>query len=357
MPRRIIAAFAARLREHALTAGISTASIIFHGGEPLLAGQPFFVDFVRTVREELPENVRAFFGLQTNGTLLTESWAELLCELGIKIGISLDGPAEVNDLHRLDHRNRSSQERVEDAVRLMLASDFRRKNFTGVLSVIDPETDPIKVFEYFCRLGVKSVDFLLPDVTYDKAPRTYASDTPHGNWLVTLFNRWVEQEDELFRVPFFETIIELLLGRDRSVDYIGGRPTRIAVIETDGGIEPVDVLKICGSGFTKLDLNVVSTPLESVRHHWLGAAYAAGNANLCATCHACSVVDVCGGGYMPHRYSADRGFDNPSVYCNDLKLLIDCIDQRLGASVPGYKKIRLRNQQAMHGIINALRIP
>lgn len=26
----------------------------------------------------------------------------------------------------------------------------------------------------------------------------------------------------------------------------------------------------------------------------------------------------CGGGYLPHRYSKENGYSNPSVYCDDL---------------------------------------
>jgi uncharacterized protein len=333
MPQKIVTAFVERLREHILTTGVPTVSIILHGGEPLLAGWAFLVHFVETIRAALPSGTRASFGLQTNGTLLTESSADDLCDVGMKIGISLDGPAMVNDIHRLDHQRRSSQALTEKAVRIMLANDRRRKHFSGVLSVIDPKTDPIAIFEYFRALGVASVDFLLPDATHDKPP-SVTSQGSHGDWLEAMFEHWIEQEPEHLRVRFFETIVELLLGHDRSVDYLGGRPTRIAVIETDGSIEPVDVLKICGDGFTKIGLNVVDDPLADLRKHWLGAAYAAGSNNLCAVCRACPVADVCGGGYLPHRYSRARGFDNPSVYCRDLKRLIEHADKRLRELIP-----------------------
>jgi uncharacterized protein len=36
-------------------------------------------------------------------------------------------------------------------------------------------------------------------------------------------------------------------------------------------------------------------------------------------------VRVCGGGYLPHRFSKANGFDNPSVYCADLLKLIEHI--------------------------------
>jgi uncharacterized protein len=38
-------------------------------------------------------------------------------------------------------------------------------------------------------------------------------------------------------------------------------------------------------------------------------------------------VDVCGGGYYPHRYSTANGFSNPSVYCPDLMKLIGHINR------------------------------
>jgi len=336
MPKHVVAALASRLREHILATRLPAVSIIIHGGEPLLAGPQFFREFVGAIREALPPDASASFGLQTNGTLLTEDWADLLCNLGIRIGISLDGPAEVNDLHRVDHAQRSSHLRTEHAVRLMLGTDLRLQHFSGILSVIDPTTDPVVVFDYFRTLGIDAVDFLLPDATYEKSPPVSPDSKLYGDWLAALFDCWIEQRNPHVRVRFFETIVELLLGAGRSVDYIGGKPTRNAVIETDGGIEPVDVLKICRDRFTKLGLNVLHNSLLSVCSHWLGAAYAAGNPAPCAICRSCSVLDVCGGGYMPHRYSAAHGFDNPSVYCYALKRLILRIDQRLAQSIPNY---------------------
>jgi len=46
------------------------------------------------------------------------------------------------------------------------------------------------------------------------------------------------------------------------------------------------------------------------------------------TCQACDLVRVCGGGYLPHRYSAANGFANPSVYCADLQHVIQHIQHR-----------------------------
>ena len=43
---------------------------------------------------------------------------------------------------------------------------------------------------------------------------------------------------------------------------------------------------------------------------------------LAPICQKCHEQDVCGGGYLPHRYARATGFNNPSVWCADiLKLL------------------------------------
>jgi sulfatase maturation enzyme AslB (radical SAM superfamily) len=52
-----------------------------------------------------------------------------------------------------------------------------------------------------------------------------------------------------------------------------------------------------------------------------------------SVCQTCPVVKVCGGGYIPHRYSAARKFDNPSVYCRDLEKLIRHIHATLHQTI------------------------
>ena len=52
-----------------------SVSFAFQGGEPTIAGLPFFRFFVATVLKYRPGNVRVSYAIQTNGTLLNEQWA------------------------------------------------------------------------------------------------------------------------------------------------------------------------------------------------------------------------------------------------------------------------------------------
>lgn len=50
--------------------------------------------------------------------------------------------------------------------------------------------------------------------------------------------------------------------------------------------------------------------------------YYSSHLKLAKKCIACPIKETCGGGYLPHRYSTINGFNNPSVYCEDLLKLI-----------------------------------
>jgi uncharacterized protein len=58
----------------------------------------------------------------------------------------------------------------------------------------------------------------------------------------------------------------------------------VIVLETDGGIESVDVLKICGDGFTKEGLNILTDELEEAFNAPLINEYLLSHERLSDTC-------------------------------------------------------------------------
>ncbi len=346
MPPSVVDAAIDGIRTYSSRHGTKQVAIVFHGGEPLLAGKSFFRNFVSKANNELLPNTRPLFSMQTNGTLLDQKWLDLLRDLNVRFGISLDGPEEVNDANRVDHRGGGSYARVRRAIDLILADSRIDGLFGGLLTVVNLDADPVEAYNLYRGMGIRNVDFLLPDGHFDNPPARVTPggvDAPYADWLIRLFDVWFADNDPSFRIRIFEDIIGLVFGARQTADDLGGDDNGLIVIETDGTIEPVDVLKICGDRFTKTNFNVITSDISDAYQSELVRVYQSGRHALCKKCQECPVQAVCGGGYMPHRYSAVNGFNNPSVYCRDLMKLIVYIQKKvvMTLSEPTRKKLNI----------------
>ncbi|MFI6774246.1 FxsB family cyclophane-forming radical SAM/SPASM peptide maturase [Nocardia sp. NPDC050412] len=335
MPDDVVVAAIERIRTHVQRHNLREITLVLHGGEPLLAGEAFIQKLSDRVRERLDPVCRSHISMQTNATLITRKWLDRLTSLGITFGVSCDGTREAHDQNRVDHAGRGSYDQVARTLQLINSDSHYSSLLEGTLTVINVDSDPIEVYESLLSMQPKVIDFLLPDGTYDNPPPRLKDgvSTPYADWLIQIFDRWFNRPDTAVDIRLFKNIIGMALGGEVSTDYIGSREFGILVIETDGGMEPGSALKACGEGFTKLGLNVRHNELDDAYGCKLIQMYANGASQLCTTCKNCSIVTVCGGGYLPHRYSSTNRFDNPSIYCQDLTKLINHILMRLRATL------------------------
>src|SRR5512143_1666672 len=89
----------------------------FFGGEPLLELQ-LLDEVAALVRAQAGYNAeRVGLTVVSNGTTVTAHALDLLCRHDITLGISCDGPPEVQDRHRRFRDGRGTGARVEAAIR------------------------------------------------------------------------------------------------------------------------------------------------------------------------------------------------------------------------------------------------
>jgi uncharacterized protein len=119
---------------------------------------------------------------------------------------------------------------------------------------------------------------------------------------------------------------------------------------TDGSVEPHDVLRIAGNGVNQTAFNIFAHPIDAVRNEPRWQAAREASINLCEKCRRCKFMHACGGGYLPHRFSKDNGYDNPSVYCDDLYATFEHVQTTLEGLVyvakPGAERVRLSEELA-----------
>lgn len=310
-----------RIAEHARQHRLPEVEVILHGGEPLLAGREWITELADSLRAQVPAEVH--LAVQTNGTLLSRPMLETLRDLGVRVGVSLDGDAEATQRHRIYASGRSSFDDVAKGLDLLGSAEFRDV-YSGILCTIDVQNDPVATYEALLKFNPPALDLLLPHANWTEPPpgRGYA------DWLITLFDRWYSAPKQETSVRLFTELIQLVFGQPGAVEGLGLLPTTLLVIETDGAIKQLDSLSSAYPDAADTGLHVATDSFDAALDHPTTVARQIGADALSAQCRACSVMEICGGGLYPHRYRSGEGFRNPSVYCDDLIQLIRHVSDR-----------------------------
>ncbi|GIF98605.1 FxsB family cyclophane-forming radical SAM/SPASM peptide maturase [Catellatospora citrea] len=312
---------AARIAEHATRHGLRGVRVVIHGGEPLLLGPVVLREMLACLRAVIDPVTTLDLRMQTNGVLLSEAFCDVLAEHDVMVGVSLDGDRAANDLHRRYANGASSYDKVRKALALLRRPEYRRL-YAGILCTIDVRADPIAVYEALLAEEPPRLDLLLPHATWDAPPlRPDGDPTPYATWLRRIHDRWAADG---WPVPIrmFDSVLSTAVGGPSGGEQLGLDPVDLAVVETDGEWEQGDSLKITFEGGPATGMTVFTHSVDDVAALPELVRRQGGIAQLSAECQACPVVRQCGGGLFAHRFRTGRDFDNPSVFCADLKEFI-----------------------------------
>jgi uncharacterized protein len=93
--------------------------VIFEGAEPTIAPIPWYENLFSAVDTlAIINNKRIVWKLQTNGQCIDLEWVALFRAYGVKVGISIDGPAEVAEPMR------QGTQKAMDAIALLQENDL-----------------------------------------------------------------------------------------------------------------------------------------------------------------------------------------------------------------------------------------
>jgi len=310
-----------RMREYCVVRPGHSMSLVLHGGEPTLIGLERFETMILQAQAELSGYLR-YCSMQTNGTRLDRQWCQTISKLGVSIGVSLDGPPDIHDRARVDHAGRGSYDATRRGIEHLREAGVE----PHILCVVQPGADGLAVYRHFRELGIRWMNFLIPDVSHDSRSARYSATTmtPVADFLLPAFDAWWREDDPGVRVSIFWELISALLGGATSSDCFGNRPLGYVVVESDGEIGTMDALRVCKHGLGSTPLNVHLNRFEDLKigSPWVYEVISHG-LPVPTKCGPCRYASVCGGGSLPHRYSEDQGFDNPSVWCLDIQIILD----------------------------------
>ena len=352
MSPEIFEAAIERIRRHLQLTHQKELLIAFHGGEPCLIGVNKFDAWCTRARQALEGIATVNLGIQTNGALIDEDWAEVFRKHRVHVGLSMDGPKHVHDLFRFDHKRRGSYDQVERGLKMLQQAQVEH----GILCVIPLGADPLTVHRHFLGLGCKAITYLLPHFTHDTiAPiRERYGATPCADFLIPIFDDWWFNGTMEVSVGDLKNMARIILGGDSKIETFGNFAPLYVFVETDGEIEGLDSLRVCKEGISRINLNVQNADFREILHSGTmhGEAMFEGMP-LPQVCRACCERDTCAGGYLPHRYSRTRDFDNPSVWCADILMLFAHLRLRLGVSVEETTERRQALQRDLRARLDA----
>lgn len=172
-------------RVFSLFSNFDCIQVIFHGGEPMLAGIGFYEKVM-----ELENRLAIMLGvtfenqIQTNATLIDSRWLAFVKKNNIAIGVSFDG------LYNDDYRGETKK--VLKSVEILKKNDVK----FGCLTVVaDPNYNIAKNYEYFQSLGL-GVDFNCVFMEGNaKSLNKVIDANSYTKQMVELFDRWIYDLD------------------------------------------------------------------------------------------------------------------------------------------------------------------
>ena len=313
IPQDILDPFLADYMDH--VAG-GEASFVWQGGEPTLAGLPYFQNVVALEARHARPHTRIGNAVQTNGILLNDAWAQFFRQYRFLVGVSLDGPESIHDARRIDAHHEGSFRRV------MRGVDHLRKNGVeyNILTVVNRDNvgKARELMAFYRTQGFRWVQFI-PCMEFPaQSPQSIGAYevTPeqYGRFLCDAFDAW--QADPSLSIRMFDNMIMTLGGQSGEICIMQEYCPPFLVVEPDGRTYPCDFLISPEWSLGNIAKTSVFDMIASETYRLFRRL----KPNLAPTCKSCEWLSLCHGG-CPRTRLGGVGTDTVDYFCEAYKML------------------------------------
>lgn len=216
-------------------------TFIWHGGEPLLAGEKYLREAVGLQKRMFslqggaskePRQVANI--LQTNATAVTESLASFLAENHFLCGVSIDGPETLHDIPRRTVAGEGSWRRAMRGVGVLQRAGVQINVMVAVgkHNVSRPES----VYGFLKDAGFEYIQ-LLPVA---EGPSGWLEGEDWGDFLCGVFDLWRISDIGRVFVNYFDNTLALHAGMGPDLCVLGKSCPPSPSVEADGRIYACD---------------------------------------------------------------------------------------------------------------------
>lgn len=277
---------------------------LWHAGEPLTAGLGFYERAFADLREIRPAGVQVTHALQTNGTLVTDRWAELFRTNQVQVGVSIDGPAALHDRQRTTWAGRGSHAATVRGIHVLREHGVS----VGALCVVTRASldHPDAIYDELVRLGITSVGFNVEEIEGHHRCSSLGDDDAAAfvRFIERLWLRW-RAAPELLEIREFDRTLRVLAQARADPNWVRVPDEtvgfRMITINRDGDVTTYSP-ELAGARRFVLG-NVRRESLDDlVSSPTYAAMRAEVDAGIRACRGQCAYFRLCGGGYTSNKY-------------------------------------------------------
>jgi len=286
--------------------GSDPAFFAWHGGEPTLAGPDFYRKAVELQKKYRHPGQQVVNGLQTNATLLNEEWCSFFSNENFLVGVSLDGPEPLHNLHRKNSSGQPVSGKVLRGIECLKKHGVQYE----ILCVVHRENvfRALEVYNYFKSLGARHITFLplveKPVAGEQPGEGMSVPARAFGEFLVEIFDEWKTRDIGAVQVQIFEEALRTAFGQDHTLCIFRKTCGGVPVVENNGDFYSCDhfVRKESLLG------NIREQSLSSLLAHPRQRAFGRDKwKSLPKYCLECEVLDMCHGECPKNRFISTPG--------------------------------------------------
>jgi len=305
----------------------------WHGGEPTIAGLPFYEEALRLQRE-YGQGRMILNTLQTNATLLTDDWCRFFKANNFLIGVSIDGPEPIHNAYRKTADGRGSFTETMRGIELLqkhgvafnTLTTVNRLNMEKPLEVyrfLRELTDYMQFLPVVERIPAQSETkdgqlFATPSgIHSDKNERSLTdfsvTPTGYGGFLCAIWDEWKKYDSDKKHIQLIDVTIGNLNGIPSSLCVHNPLCGHSGCVEANGDVYSCDRYAFPAYKLGNITEISLGDLMEQNRDFGMHKTF-----GLPEECLDCQYIKLCFGGCPK-----DRLWENKNYLCAGYKMFFD----------------------------------
>jgi len=298
-------------------------TFIWHGGEPLLAGLPFFEKIVLLQNQFHREHQKIRNLIQTNGTLINKDWALFFKAHNFRVGISLDGNRKSHNRFRMNETGAGSFDQVIRGIGILREYGLEPGFIQTVTSDnIDNVEEDFNFFANDLKIKKWGINVYCNSDGDNKAMLNQdVSNTEFTWYLKEYIKLWLDKDSEKLLIREIDNFFTGALKKKPSSCSFNGSCVYHFCLDYDGKIYP------CDRSSNHPDLLLGDLSKQTLLEVLTGSKrveYINNVTQLPSNCLDCKWKAVCNNGCSMLRVGGITGKD---YYCETRKAIFEYVEK------------------------------